>query len=210
LPESENFIFNYIKCIQSNRASVYCGGIIYEKTKPVPEKLLRWIYGKKREEIVTSKRSINPYKNFFGANFLVNKSVFERCGFNVTIMKYGYEDVLFAEDLKTNIISVAHINNPVFHLGIENNSIFLEKTKKGVNNLFYLSSNNILIGDNLKLLKVFKKLKINKLNWLFAIGFQMFNKLLKLNLLSNNPSLFILDIYKLGYLCYIDVKLIRN
>jgi len=204
LPKSENFILNYINCIQSNRASVYCGGVVYEKTKPTPEKVLRWIYGRKREEIATSKRSINAYNNFFGANFLINKAVFESCSFNNSITKYGYEDVLFAEDLKTKKIGVAHIDNPVFHLGMEDNLVFLEKTKQALENLNTLCEQNLLKGDSIKILKTFQIVKAYKLNWLFRIFYIKFHKLFEYNLKSNKPNLFLFDFYKLTYFCFIN------
>jgi len=49
-PVHENFLLNYISKID-NREKIIYGGILYEKSKPSKEKLLRWIYGAKREAL---------------------------------------------------------------------------------------------------------------------------------------------------------------
>ncbi|WP_372746268.1 glycosyltransferase family 2 protein [Lutibacter sp.] len=203
LPETNNFIFNYIKCIQFNKGSVYCGGIIYEKTRPISENYLRWFYGKSREEISQSKRSKKPYKSFLGANFLINKSVFESARFNDELYKYGYEDVLFAEDLKKNNIIIVHIENPVFHLGLEDNAVFIEKTKQAIENLYKLNTQHLLTEDSIKILKVFQKLKTYKLTWFFRNLYIFFHKKFEFNLKSKKPNMFVFDMYKLSYLCFI-------
>ena len=95
IPKDKDFINVYLRCIESKDAQVFCGGIAYENKKPESRKMLRWVYGKKREEIDLEIRKRNPYKYFFGANFLIHKSIFETVKFNNQIVKYGYEDVFF-------------------------------------------------------------------------------------------------------------------
>jgi len=92
-PENNNFINEYLTCIHSNEAKVYCGGIKYKANKPESNKMLRWVYGRNREEVNYNVRLNKPYKYFFGANFLIQKAVFNTCKFNEDIVKYGYEDV---------------------------------------------------------------------------------------------------------------------
>ena len=205
-PKDNLFVKNYINCIESKNELVFCGGICYNEQKPSNDKLLRWIYGKKREEISADYRSEKPYQFVSGANFLINKTIFNTINFNVNIVEYGYEDVLFVEDLKINKVKISHIDNQVFHLGIESSLVFLNKTKEAISNLLNISSNKILKGDNLKLLKTYKKLKSNILCWLIGGGFYLFKKVFEANLLSKKPSLFVFDLYKLGYLCYLDMN----
>jgi glycosyltransferase involved in cell wall biosynthesis len=205
-PKKDLFVKRYLDCISNNGEKVFCGGIIYKTEKPDNNKMLRWVYGKNREEISVNIRSERPYQYVSGANFLINKSIFEFIKFNEEIIEYGYEDVLFIEDLKNSNIEISHLENPVFHLGIESNLVFLNKTKEGVENLLYISSNNILKGDNLKLLKTFEILKKCNLNLVFSKVFLIFQKSIEQNLLSKKPSLFLFDIFKLGYLCGIDRK----
>lgn len=206
MPVNSNFIKNYINCIKESSFNVYCGGIIYEDKKPVNIKLLRWVYGKHREQVSLKNRLKNSYSNFLGANFLINKTVFTKVKFNETIVKYGYEDVLFVCDLKSNSMSVTHINNSVFHLGLEDNLVFLQKTKEAIENLNMLISENTIDSENIKILKTYKLLKRFKVSFLFSTMYKLFRKLFEFNLRSKYPSLVIFDIYKLSYFCFLNRK----
>lgn len=204
IPESSSFIKNYLNCIKSSSFKVYCGGIIYEGKKPEDTKLLRWVYGKNREEVDFEISVKEPYQNFLGANFLIHKEVFSTVKFNEIITKYGYEDVLFVEDLKTNLISITHINNAVFHLGLEDNLVFLNKTKEAVENLQMLISNNVVNGENIKILRTYKTLKRFRISFLFSSMYKLLNKLFEVNLRGKHPSLVVFDIYKLSYFCFLN------
>jgi len=204
LPEGDNFIKSYLNCIKSKKAKVFCGGIIYQKEQPKDTKTLRWKYGKNREEIATLKRNKYPYHYFFGANFLIQKSVFNRCKFNETILKYGYEDVLFVQELRNNAISIKHINNDVYHLGIEENEFFLTKTKESIENLYILNNKKIIQEQNILILKWVKRLEKFKLKRILALFYNLCGRMFERNLKSKTPSLFVFDIYKLTYFCYLS------
>ena len=55
--------------------------------------------------------------------------------------------------------------------------------------------------QDFKILKIFDQIKKYKIIKLFKLGFQKTSKSMEKNLVSDNPSLFIYDMYKLGYLC---------
>jgi len=206
LPENKSFINKYLNCINSNKEKVFCGGIKYNSQKPRNEKLLRWVFGKNREEIDVVIRQKKPYQYFFGSNFLIHKTVFDSCLFNEKILKYGYEDVFFAEDLRNNQIPLTHLRNEVLHLGIENNIIFLVKTKQAIDNLYSLIVKNGFKINNVKILKTYRLILRYKLVWFFSSVFVVFNKLFEYNLKSKIPSMFIFDIYKLTYFCFLNRK----
>jgi len=205
-PKVKNFIKTYLKHINSNSGKVFCGGIIYQKEKPQKNKTLRWVYGKNREEVDAQVRQRNPYRYFFGANILMHKSVFDTCKFNEMIVKYGYEDILFVEDLKTNAIDISHLNNLVYHLGIENNILFLSKTKQALENLYSLNTLKILSGRDVKILQTYGLVKKYKLNRVLSLVYTLFNKIIEINLKSSVPSLVLFDLYKLTYFCYLADK----
>lgn len=205
-PENDNFINKYLTCIHSNEAKVYCGGIKYETTKPGNDKMLRWVYGRNREEVDNAVKQEKPYQYFFGANFLIHKSVFNTCKFNEGIVKYGYEDVFFVEDLRINNIVLQQVSNEVYHLGIEYNSVFLDKTKEAIDNLCHFSSLNTFRAENIKILNIYKKIVKYQLTWLFSSLFILFHNLFEYNLKSKYPSMFIFDLYKLTYFCFLSKK----
>jgi len=205
LPVAEIFIQNYLNAIQNNEKVVY-GGLKYEDKKPENNKLLRWVYGKSREEIPLKERSKNPNNHFSSANFLIHKKVFKTYNFDEKLTKYGYEDTLLGLELVRNGIAITQIDNPVFHLGLDNSAVFLQKTETAVENLLKLQKQGKISKHDSKLLKqhaVFKKYKLIKL---LSFFFKKNKKNMKRNLESIKPSLCIFDLYKLGYLCTITLN----
>lgn len=199
-PKDPHFINTYLKSI-SEQKSVVCGGVNYHTEKPSKDRLLRWVYGKKHEEVSITKRKSNPYHHFFSANFFIHKNIFNKIKFNEEIRNYGHEDTLFSFCLRNENVLLDHIDNSVYHLGIETNEIFLTKTKESVLNAYYLYQNNLIEKNDLKLVDAFITLKSLQLSNVFGYVFKKTHKILASNLTSENPSIRIFQIYKLGYLC---------
>lgn len=202
LPIMDLFIKNYLISIKNEEKVVY-GGLKYKDEKPSSIKLLRWVYGKSREEISLKERNINSNNHFSSANFLIHKNVFKVCNFDESLTKYGHEDTLLGLELVRNNIAISQIDNPVYHLGLDESSIFLQKTKTAVENLFKLQKQGKITKLDNQLLKRYSEFKKMKAIKLLAFLFQKNEKMMKRNLISSNPSLFIFDLYKLGYLCMI-------
>jgi len=204
-PVNSNFINYYLASINEN-SQVICGGIKYRSDKPNREEMLRWVYGKKREEISLPIRELNPYHYFFSANFLIRKSIFSFMIFNENLTNYGHEDTLFALDLKKNNVALSHINNSVYHLGLETSANYINKTEKAIENALYLYQKGQIQKTDIRLINKFLQFKSYRITYLVAIIFSLFQKAITTNLCSKNPSLFLLDMYKLGYLCIISKR----
>ncbi|RUA07419.1 MAG: glycosyltransferase family 2 protein [Flavobacteriia bacterium] len=200
LPVTNDFISNYYDFINRDGSKVAFGGLKYQK-KPSKEKLLRWVYGKYREEIPLNERKKDPQQHFTSANFIIKKSLFERFRFDESLINYGYEDTLLALELTKKNIQISQIDNPVYHLGIDKSDLFLKKTKESVKNLYMLNKQDKIEIKDSQLLKTFGKIQKFKMNAVFRIIFKNFSRHMEKNLLSEKPSLFIFDLYKLGYLC---------
>lgn len=199
-PVHENFISNYISLIDNNEKIVY-GGILYESTQPPKNELLRWIYGKKREALLVADRNKNPYLSFLTLNFLISKSIFQKVRFNESIPNLRHEDTLFSFELKQKQIKILHIENPVFHLGIEDSKTFLQKSEEAVLGLKNLVDSNLISTDYVKLSHYFQVIKKYHLTALIAFGFRVLKPLFVKQLLCKKPSLFLFDLYRLGYYC---------
>lgn len=199
-PVHENFLSNYISKID-NREKIIYGGILYEKSKPTKEKLLRWIYGAKREALSVSDREKNKHLSFLTLNFLIKKSIFSKVNFNESIPNLRHEDTLFSYDLMQNEIDIVHIENPVYHLGIEDSSTFLRKSEEAVLGLRNLVDSDLISKDYVKLSHYFQILKKFRLQFLVSFAFKILDPLFKKQLLGKNPSLFLFDLYRLGYYC---------
>lgn len=198
---SDQFISNYLDFIKQNQNyDIVYGGIVYQTEKPENDQLLRWIYGNEREALIAEQRNLNPHLAFLTLNFLVHKNIFLKVKFNENIPNLRYEDMLFSYDLKMAKISIQHINNQVVHNGIENSEWFLKKTNDALKGLKYLLDHKIIDANYARISKMYCKLKAFRMLFLMRFFFYIANKSMKKNLLKENPSLFIFDIYRLAYL----------
>lgn len=197
-PKNKEFISNYINAIKASQ-KVVVGGIAYKKD--INSNLLRYKYGKKHEEVSFLKRQKNPSKYFFTANFLIKKSLFLNIKFDEGFKEYGYEDLVFAKQISEKSEKIHQIKNEVYHLGIDDNNVFLKKTKQAIKNLARLKTQESNLINDVKLMKVYNRLHKNKMIGFIAV-FTSFYKLLA----SAFSSLFFFNLFRLGYLH----KVIKN
>lgn len=199
---NKSFINNYIDCIK-NEKEVACGGLLYEKKKPENHKLFfRWYYGVKRECRNLHDRVKNPYKSFSSFNFLIKKEVLNNISFNEDISTYGHEDTLLGIELKKQNIDIYHIDNPLFHDGLEDTMQFVHKTNQSIQNLKYLVKNYselYPLADSIKLIKYVRYAEKTGLTWVFRLIYKVAGKVLVKNFISKYPSLYIFDFYKICY-----------
>lgn len=200
MPKYNDFISRF-ELNDNKDCEVIYGGVCYNNENPKPDQLLRWKYGHKRETKDVASRQKEPYF-IISQNLLINKVVFIKNNTsNINI--YGL-DILFSGNLLKNKIQVKHIDNPVYHLGLENNITFLNKSLEAVKTTFLLEKNKLIESDLRPLQKSYLLLKKWKLVGLFNMVFKTFKKTIKNNLLSKNPSMFLFDLYRLQY--YIELK----
>ena len=205
-PKGKNFIKTYIESLKNNNVKAIFGGIIYYNEKPKSDEMLRWVFGKKREQIPLFKRRANPFHCALISNILVQKEVLLSHPFDNTIYNYGYEDIVFILRLKKEQIGIGHIENPAYHLNLEKSAIFLEKFHSSLQNLKLVLDKNIIHPKDTALTKIYLTLKRLYLIKPVAFGFKLFKNTFTKNLVSKNPSLFIFDVYRLGYFCQINSR----
>jgi len=201
---NNDFIYNYLKYI-NNHYDLFFGGFAYKNIKPHEDFLLRWKYGKQCEAISASKRNKRPYKVTIAANLLVKKSTYKSFNLNYIGKQYAM-DYYFGAILKETKSKVLHIDNQVYHLGIEKSSIYLEKKEKAAETLLNLyRKGDIKVHEN-DLLALYINLKKIGLNYIFGNTFKIFKSILKFNLLGKHPKVKLLQFYKILYICYFDLK----
>lgn len=199
LPVLGDFIKKYIPYI-SNKVIV--GGVAYLKDVPAAGKTLRHKYGRLREETIASERNRNPYGSILSGNLMIHKHVFLEHNYSQNQNLYGM-DIYFSYRLYKNNIPILHIDNPVYHLGLEDNDVFFRKSLSAVESRKLLLANAEGIENINGLLKHYKNLKKYGLSRLTGFAFKLMEPLLKKMILKKDPNLFCLDIYRLGYICYI-------
>lgn len=204
MPKSELYISNYLKYINSEYAAIY-GGFAYHEKAPDSNYILRWKYGKTHEQILAKERNKKPYKVIISANFMIKKPVFKTINSQIEQKGYGFDN-FFAALLKMKKIKVFHIDNEVYHLGIETSKAYLNKKEKAAETLLSLHKANKIGSHQNDLLHLFIKLKRYKLHSVFSVFYKLFKNPLRHNLLSSNPSMKVLQLYRLSYMCYKDLN----
>ncbi len=203
-----SYITNYFNIIKQKYEVVF-GGIIYEDNPPDANSLLRWKYGVTYESVSAEKRNKTPYKITSAANMLIKKDVYIKFALDSIGNSYGM-DIYFGPQLKLNKIPVLHIDNSVYHLGLESSIKYKEKVEFGIRTLLNLYNNNDIKEHENDLLKAFIYSKKTGLNYVFFGFFKVFNVLIKKNLLSKNPKIILLQYYKILYMCYFDLNKNQN
>ena len=198
IPKNEKFLEAYLN--HMNKTSAVFGGFSYNKESFSHSNSLRFTFGKKREQVSSKKRMRNPYKYIISSNYMINKEIFDKIQVPVDINGYGL-DYFFGAELKTNNVHITHIDNEVFHLGLDDNNKFLEKTRSALDNLKYMNSNNYIKKHDISILKAYNFLKILLLKSMFYAMVNTVNNKIEINLMSKKPSLFAFDLYRLAYLC---------
>ena len=204
LPVSTFFLAQYLQ--HASEYSILVGGIRYENEKPESNRYFRWFYGKAREEILVKNRLLKPYDHFMTGNFLIPKSIFLEFPLHDVITGYGHEDTLLGYKFQQAGIPIKHIDNPVFHLGLEENEVFFAKSKEAVSSLLRLKQLGLNIPS--KLLNGYNLLERIKLVPLCAVFYPFFeSRFLKQYIFSGNTfSLFFFDISRLLYFCKLSLK----
>ena len=205
IPKSDDFVANYLKKLPNTPIVIY-GGIEYTKNKPEPRKILRWKYGNKREALSITERNKDKYLRFLTLNFVIHKSLFNVLQFNENIPNSRHEDTLFALELEKNKVNLKHINNPIIHLGIEDNLIFIKKSLDSVDAAFLFYEEGLIKTSDIFIIKTYSSIRKLGIKSVLAFAYRQFRSIFEKHLLSGNPNLLIFDFYRLCYLCNIKLK----
>jgi glycosyltransferase involved in cell wall biosynthesis len=195
LPVPSNFIANYLEHVAANKVVV--GGTAYHKEH---KQWLRYKVGIVKESISSQRRNLNPYSSFSAFNVCMDRNIAMNIQFDEELLEYGHEDTLFGLELRHRCIPVVHVDNPAYHMGIDADNEFMEKTKTAVLGLAVLI-NAGKIDEDVRLYAVYRKLQ----SW----GGAMFLRLLYPSigprifrqLCNGRGSVKSFDFYKLLLLC---------
>jgi glycosyltransferase involved in cell wall biosynthesis len=199
---SEKYLENYLRLAKPG--IVLCGGTCYSPEKPADhKKLLRWVYGSRREAISAEKR--NNHKGFIitSNNFLIDREIFNQVHFRKNLGNYGHEDTLLGYDLFAKGVIPQHIHNPVEHTGLEDSYLFVEKTREALKNLHYISTellnNSPVFAEQVNFLKKYHRIIKIIPPVVLQMFFNQFEQKMEQNLTGKNPRMFWFDVYKLGF-----------
>lgn len=198
MPEKDCYVNNYLPYLNSNYEIIY-GGLYYKKNFD-KSKMLRYIYGKKREALNVKQRYNKKYVITMFNNTLFNKGLIKKIKFDESISKYGYEDLFFMLSAEKLNINVKHIENSIAHLNDDTSKEFVEKFKNSINNLIKLYFENKISKYDSPILYYYFLMKKYHLIFIFKNIYKIIEPKIHLNLISKNPNILFFDIFKLGYL----------
>jgi glycosyltransferase involved in cell wall biosynthesis len=200
---AEAYILKWLPFLKNSR--VICGGTLYHDSPPGdPDNLLRWKYGKWREQKSAAERNKHPHSGFSTFNVIIEKSVFSKIRFDEELKQYGHEDTLLGYQLKKAGIEVLHIDNGLMHEGLESNRDFLNKTKLGIENLSKLYdkvTDKRSFSETVTILSIYNKLKFFGLTRILAAIFIRYRDRMERRLDSGKISLFLFAFYKMSMFC---------
>ena len=181
----------------TTKAPVVCGGVRTPAINPNPEATLRYAYERAADRHRSAgERNRKPYFHLTTFNLFVRRDVFLNIRFDETCQDYGYEDALFGVELAKRDIPILHIDNPLIHMGIESNSIYLKKTETALQTLKRLQGK---MQGHSHVENTANRLKQYHLTWLVRLFYCTFYKPIRHNLLGSRPNLTLFSFYKLGY-----------
>lgn len=187
------------------RASVVSGGILYREAPPSdPDKLLRWSYGRNREQKKAADRNKDPYGTFTTFNVFIDKSVFSKLRFNEELKHYGHEDTLFGYQLKKAGIKILHIDNGLLHEGLETNMDFLGKTCLSIENLsklYDIVTDKRTFSDSVRMLRLYRILGLFGITIILAEFYLRYKDRMERRLDSPPVSLRLFNLYRISMFC---------
>ena len=192
-----DYIQKYLNALP---ADLIIGGCAYYPETPEEKYLLRWFYGRNREEIPAGVRNQHPNKSFSTFNFMIRKDLFEQARFDESISGYGHEDTLFGWALRQQGIIIKHVDNPLIHKSLDDATSFISKIENSVRNLWHiyqLIPQKEEFAQENNLLKCFLTFKKYHLTFLISTFSFFARPILLRNLKSKHPKMLCLDLFKL-------------
>jgi len=130
--------------------------------------------------------------HLYTSNFIIRRDIILEHPFNENITRYGYEDVLFGKTLCEAGHNIRFISNPVVLTSFEDNESFVKKTEEAMQTLHDFKTE--LDGYS----------AIPKLAFLRPVLkplYGVFGKLIRRNLVGQNPHVSLLQLYRVLYYC---------
>lgn len=199
----DNYIRTYLDyCRTYPEIDFFLGDLVNPEKLPSTEATLRYIYEKKIEPSRSvENRSKKPFMKFSTFNFMARRTALLEIPFDETCTEYGYEDTLMGIEMQKHGKSIMHIDNPLMHMGFDSNKVYLSKVEASLRTLKKISHKLI---DCTRIGIAAATVQKYRYAWLIKFCFFVSKPLLRRNLLSHNPSIKILNFYKLGY--YLSLK----
>lgn len=178
--------------------TIIMGGRLYRKTVPA-NPTLHFHYGQKREQRPAIYRNRHRYQSFLACNFLISKQQLSQLITDDHLHGYCHEDTFMGLQFEKLQTTVKHIDNPVFHEGIDDDDTFIAKQEEALDNLLYLYSayQGSYDFSAIKLIRFYKKISAAFPGRLLLNQLSAHNRSLRAKALHSHRLLW-LDLWKLA------------
>lgn len=182
---------------------VALGGIVHPRVAERGREL-RIAYERNFErELSVEWRQQHPYARFSVFNLMARREVIARFCFDTRCEEYGYEDFFLGVALEEAGVKVTHMVNPLLHTGIDTSEAFLKKAETAVRTLSRLPR-DLRCKTGLEVHA--SRLRRLRLDGVFVGAFSCVASAVRRQLLGSNPSVSLLQLYKL----YLYLKIQRD
>lgn len=193
---NNDFICNYLSAITCE-VDVIVGGLVNPSQLPSPEVTLRFAYEKAAEyQRPAEYRQQHPYERFSTFNVLVRRETILDIPFCEQCKEYGWEDFILGKEFEKAGKSILHINNPLLHVGLERNEVYLQKVEQSLHTLHALTS---AMQRNVRLIQTADKVRSLHLSAVVRMAYRILRPFVRRNLLGEKPDMNLFAFYKLGY-----------
>ena len=196
---NSHYIKNYINNLKEY--DVIYGGRLHPENYPSNQQILRWKYGKFIEDKLAKDRLKKPYKCLLFNNTIIKKECFNKVKFDTEITLYGHDDTQLSYQLSLIPFKIHHIDNQIKHGDIDSNEVYINKTKNSIKSLLVLYASKKIDYRYVSLLKLYVFLKTTKLHLIALLFYKIFKNTMTKNLVSNNPSLIVFNLFRISYMC---------
>jgi len=195
--EDDHYIRRYQILLKEHpEADIIAGGLRHPQHCPNPYCTLRYHYEKAADRHRGAiERNQQPFEKFTTFNVAFRREVFDRCRFDESCKQYGYEDTLLGYELEEAGFKILHVDNPILHIGLESNEVFLNKIGVSINTLKSLGPK---MKGRTRLQQTVARIEQCHMTWAVRLGFALFRPYLHRNLISPKPNLKYFALYKLG------------
>lgn len=193
-----HFMSNYESKSNSGVDAIF-GGHVYDSQKPMDTQLyLHWHYGRTRESVDLKTRQSEPCRYTFASNVFIRSAMMRATPFDEQVVSYGYEDILWGEQLRHNGCRMLMMDNTVLHCGLASNQVFLDRVDEAMQTLVRWSMRDP--NPPVKLWRVYRDLQ--RLWWGKAfLGLCVSTKSwMKSTLLHNKGTFILYDCYRIAIL----------
>ena len=166
LPVKPDFLETYQQ-VANQGVGAAAGGTLYFDERPTDKnQLLRWHYGRARESRTLAQRRQEGNRGLAFNNLLIRKDLF--FSMRLPPLGYGHEDTLLGYRLLISGVTIEHVSAPVYHIGLETNRAFLQKSLESARTLAGLAGYSLPVNF-VRLSHAYARLQEDGTMWLLPV-----------------------------------------